>query len=222
MPEPVTYLEGTAAPLERNHVDTDQIIPARFLKGTVKQGLGACLFYDWRYRPNGPHAEPDLDPDFVLNQPAYAQAPFLVAGHNFGCGSSREHAPWALKDYGFQAILAISFADIFCNNALKNRLLPVALPEPVIRTLFLDLQSQPQQQRIQIEVDAQRVTFVPALSDGTETVAFALNPFWKTCLLKGVDEVGYTLSQADAIDAYETAQLPAWMIPPTLPASIAQ
>lgn len=189
----IQTVQGRCLPLNRNNIDTDQIIPARFLKGTVKTGLGKNLFNDWRYL-----AEGSPNPEFELNAAQYAGARILVAPHNFGCGSSREHAPWALKDYGFEAILAVSFADIFCNNALKNGLLTVALPEPVILALLEAVQQDPSIE-VRIDLAGQRVH----LPQGGEPVGFSIDPYRKQCLLEGLDDIGYTLSHADAIMAYE-------------------
>jgi 3-isopropylmalate/(R)-2-methylmalate dehydratase small subunit len=189
----VTTVSGTCVPLNRNNIDTDQIIPARFLKGTSKVGLGKNLFQDWRYDDAG---QPIAD--FVLNDPTYG-GPILVAAHNFGCGSSREHAPWALKDYGFQAIIAISFADIFCNNALKNSLLTVALPEDVVLKLLQDIVQNPSL-KLNINLEKQEVE-IPDQSNQS----FSIDPYRKKCLLEGLDDIGYALSHSDTIDAYEKA-----------------
>jgi 3-isopropylmalate/(R)-2-methylmalate dehydratase small subunit len=187
----LTTITGTCVPLNRNNIDTDQIIPARFLKGTSKVGLGKNLFQDWRYDDAGQPL-----PDFVLNNPVYG-GPILVAVHNFGCGSSREHAPWALKDYGFQAIIAISFADIFCNNALKNSLLTVALPESAVLRLLDDIAATPST-KVSIDLAAQSVDLPHQTAQ-----RFEIDPYRKQCLLNGLDDIGYALSQASAIEAYE-------------------
>ncbi len=185
---------SNCVPLNRNNVDTDQIIPARFLKGTTKAGLGEKLFFDWRYNEDGGDRQ-----DFPLNQGQYAGGKILVAAHNFGCGSSREHAPWALKDYGFQAIIAVSFADIFKNNSLKNHLLPVALPEPVVMKLLADVEANPY---LTVEIDLeQQVVKIP----GQPPQRFDIDPFRKTCLMEGLDDIGYTLSHLKDIEAYEAA-----------------
>jgi 3-isopropylmalate/(R)-2-methylmalate dehydratase small subunit len=171
-----------------DNIDTDQIIPARFLKTTSKAGLGDQLFYDWRYDPSGaPHT------DFVLNQPDAVRAHVLVAGDNFGCGSSREHAPWALTQFGFRAVVSTSFADIFRQNALKNGLLPIVVPAEVHAALIASPGSI-----VKIDLEAQTLT----LADGT-SVEFPIDPFAKRCLLDGVDELGYILQQSAAIDSYE-------------------
>jgi 3-isopropylmalate/(R)-2-methylmalate dehydratase small subunit len=189
----MNVIGGHLVPLNRHNVDTDQIIPARYLKGTGKEGLGQVLFYDWRFDADG---APKLD--FVLNDPRYAHGRVLVAGHNFGCGSSREHAPWALKDYGFQAILAISFADIFNNNALKNQLLPVALPEPVILKLLAALEADAGLQ-VTIRLDEQRV-YLPTEA---QPVPFDIDPFRKTCLMDNLDDIQYTLKHLTHVQAFE-------------------
>jgi 3-isopropylmalate/(R)-2-methylmalate dehydratase small subunit len=194
-PKPFTVLTERCVPLRRDHVDTDQVIPARFLKGTSKSGLGEKLFHDWRYLPDG-----SPNPEFELNRPQFAGAKILIAGHNFGCGSSREHAPWALKDYGFDVVLAVSFADIFKNNAMKNRVLPVALPEATILSLMGRVEAEPSLQ-VTVDLPAQTVT----LPDGA-SYGFDINPFWKRCLVEGVDEIGYTLSRLKHIEAFESAQ----------------
>lgn len=203
MPQALTYIRSRCMPLHRDHVDTDQIIPARFLKITTKSGLGDAAFYDWRYMADG---TPNLD--FVMNDPNYAHARILVAGQNFGCGSSREHAPWALVDYGFQAIIASSFADIFRNNALKNGLLPIELPEAVVNQLRADCTENP---KLTIEVDVEHQAVQIA---GVGTYPFPLNSFWKTCLMQGLDQIGYTLSFEDHIAAYEAKQQQAGILFP--------
>ena len=185
-------LTSRVVPLLVNDIDTDQIIPARFLKATDKSGMGGHLFADWRYQADGAPR-----PDFALNQPQHQGAQILLAGDNFGCGSSREHAPWALTAFGFRAILAPSFADIFCNNALKNGLLPVSLPPDAHRQLQAQLAAAPAAE-VTIDLAAQTVR----LPEG-QTVAFAIDPFSKTCLLKGTDELGYLLGFEQQIAAYE-------------------
>lgn len=188
----VTTIQSTCIPLNQNNVDTDQIIPARFLKGTSKTGLGEKLFYDWRYLENG-----SPNPEFVLNNAKYAGS-VLVSAHNFGCGSSREHAPWALKDYGFQAVIAISFADIFRNNSLKNQLLTVILPEPVVLKLLADIEQNPE---LQVSIDlAQQTVQIP----GQPEQRFDVDPYRKKCLIEGLDDIGYTLSHVKEIEAYES------------------
>jgi 3-isopropylmalate/(R)-2-methylmalate dehydratase small subunit len=171
-----------------DNIDTDQIIPARFLKTTSKAGLGDQLFYDWRYTASGAPKT-----DFVLNQPDAVRAHVLVAGDNFGCGSSREHAPWALTQFGFRAVVSTSFADIFRQNALKNGLLPIVVPADVHAALIASPGSI-----VKIDLEAQTLT----LADG-RTVEFPIDPFAKRCLIEGVDELGYILQQSAAIDSYE-------------------
>jgi 3-isopropylmalate/(R)-2-methylmalate dehydratase small subunit len=199
---PLLTVTATLVPLNQHDVDTDQIIAARFLKGTEKTGLGQHLFYDWRY-----HADGTPKTDFILNQPAYAHGRILLAGQNFGCGSSREHAPWALKDYGFQVVLAISFADIFYNNALKNQVLPIALPAKVITALTNLVLADPSTTAT-VDVASQTVQLPPTLhAQFGPSLSFPLDPFRKTCLLKGVDDLGYTLTLLPHIEAFETQLL---------------
>ncbi len=171
-----------------DNIDTDQIIPARFLKTTSKAGLGDQLFYDWRYDASGSPKS-----DFVLNQPDAVRAHVLVAGDNFGCGSSREHAPWALRQFGFRAVVSTSFADIFRQNALKNGLLPIVVPHDVHTALLASPGSI-----VKIDLEAQTIT----LEDG-RSVEFPIDSFAKYCLLEGVDELGYILQQSAAITDYE-------------------
>ena len=180
--------------LPANNVDTDQIIPARFLKTTDKAGLGANLFADWRYREDGSPV-----PDFILNRPENQGAQILLAGDNFGCGSSREHAPWALIGYGFRAVISTSFADIFYNNALKNSLLPVTVQPEAYRRL-VDLLAEAPQAELSIDLAQQKVI----LPDGG-TIDFPIDGFARTCLLNGIDELGYLLGLEDKIQAYENA-----------------
>ncbi len=187
--EKFTAFESKAVLLPVDNIDTDQIIPARFLKTITKEGLGDQLFCDWRYNANG-----SPKPDFVLNKPESKNAKILVAGDNFGCGSSREHAPWALTQYGFRAVVSTSFADIFKGNALKNGLLPVVVPADVHKWLLEHPDAV-----LRIDLAAQRLT----LPDG-RTLEFPVDSFAKHCLLEGVDELGYILRQADAIQAYES------------------
>ena len=183
---------GLVAPLNRLNVDTDQIIPKQFLKRIERTGFGQFLFYDWRFLDNG-----DPNPDFVLNDPRYQGASILVAGANFGCGSSREHAPWALQQYGFKAVIASSFADIFRNNCYKNGLLPIALPDDVTAALMEQIESQ-EGYRLMIDLEAQQVV----QSDGTSH-SFEIGDFEKHCLLNGLDEIGWTLQFDEQISAYE-------------------
>lgn len=190
--KPFKTLTARVLPLPYNDVDTDQIIPASYLKVTDKQGLAQGLFARWRYDGDG---EPD--PDFALNQPRYDGAEVLVAGDNFGCGSSREHAPWALLGYGFRAIVSTSFADIFRNNALKNGLLPVAIDGGAHSRLLAQL-AEDATATVTIDLPSQTLT----LPDG-ETATFEIDSFSKQCLLQGVDQLGYLLNQMPRIEAYE-------------------
>jgi 3-isopropylmalate/(R)-2-methylmalate dehydratase small subunit len=176
------------------NIDTDQIIPARFLKTISKTGLGINLFSDWRYDEDG-----RPKPDFPLNQPEVQGANILLAGDNFGCGSSREHAPWSLMDWGFRAVISTSFADIFRNNALKNGLLPVIVDEATHRQLLSLVEEDPTTQ-VAIDLEQQTLT----LPDG-RSVTFPIDNFSKTCMLEGVDQLGYLLKQAESVAAYEAA-----------------
>jgi 3-isopropylmalate/(R)-2-methylmalate dehydratase small subunit len=189
-----TILNATAAPLRAENVDTDQIIPARYLTAVTKAGMGEGLFAAWRYLPDG-----SPNPDFILNRPEYADAQILISGKNFGSGSSREHAVWALTDYGFRAVIAPSFADIFHNNALKNGLLPITLPEATVNML-IDLAEEDPTTRILIDLPAQTVT----LPDGQQ-LSFDIDAYRKQCLIQGLDDLGYLLANMDAIEAYEAA-----------------
>lgn len=189
-----TTLTARVMPLPVNNVDTDQIIPARFLKVTDKTGLGQNLFADWRYLPDG-----SSNPNFVLNDPLYQGAQILLAGDNFGCGSSREHAPWALTGQGFKAVFSTSFADIFRNNSLKNGLLPIVVEPSLHSTLFDIVQEMPHSEWT-IDLEAQKVS----LPTG-DSFSFDIDPFARTCLLKGIDELGYIMSFANNIAAYEAA-----------------
>jgi 3-isopropylmalate/(R)-2-methylmalate dehydratase small subunit len=187
-----TTLTSRVIPFPVANIDTDQIIPARFLKATDKAGMGDHLFADWRYDAGGAPR-----PDFVLNRPEFAGAQILLAGDNFGCGSSREHAPWALTAYGFRAVISTSFADIFRNNALKNGLLPVCVDSDTHRTLF-DMVEESPALAVTIDLQSQRLS----LPGGVEA-SFPIDNFSKTCLLKGVDELGYLLGFVEQIAAYE-------------------
>jgi 3-isopropylmalate/(R)-2-methylmalate dehydratase small subunit len=187
-----TTLASRAVVLPVSDVDTDQIIPARFLKVTDKAGLGDSLFADWRYAPDG-----SPRPDFVLNQPGATGAAILVAGDNFGCGSSREHAPWALTGFGFRAVVSTSFADIFKNNALKNGLLPVVV-DAATHASLLDLLRKDLQAELAVDLARQTLTL-----PGGRSVTFPIDGFAKTCLLNGVDELGYLLRFTDRIGEYE-------------------
>ena len=189
-----TSLISRIIPLPVNDIDTDQIIPARFLKATDKNGMGDALFADWRYNADGLPK-----PDFVLNKSEYKGAQILLAGDNFGCGSSREHAPWALTGFGFRAVISTSFADIFRNNALKNGLLPIVVDGSTHHDL-LDLADESPQAELKIDLASQTLT----LPDG-RAVSFPIDGFSKICLLKGTDELGYLLSFEEKIAAYEVA-----------------
>jgi 3-isopropylmalate/(R)-2-methylmalate dehydratase small subunit len=188
----VTTFTSRLAPLPIDNIDTDQIIPARFLKTISKAGLGDQLFYDWRYDAAG-----NPKPDFLLNTPEGRAAHVLLAGDNFGCGSSREHAPWALTQYGFRAVISTSFADIFQGNSLKNSLLPIILPPDAHKKLFTAVEADPSAM-VRIDLAAQTIT----LPDGT-SVTFPIDPFARHCMLEGVDELGYILNQESAIASYE-------------------
>jgi 3-isopropylmalate/(R)-2-methylmalate dehydratase small subunit len=190
--EPFSALSARAALLLLDDVDTDQIIPARFLTTTTRLGLGAALFADWRFDAAG-----NARAEFALNRPESAGTQVLVAGRNFGCGSSREHAPWALLDYGFRVVIAMSFADIFRGNALKNGLLPVALSETDHRALIAQLQQNPDR-RVLIDLARQTVRLPDAGS-----CTFSIDPFAKRCLLEGVDQLGFLLAAEAEITAYE-------------------
>jgi 3-isopropylmalate/(R)-2-methylmalate dehydratase small subunit len=190
--EPVTRIEGTAVPLDRADVDTDQIIPAQYLKRVERTGFGPFLFDEWR-----------KDPDFVLNDERYAGASILIAGANFGSGSSREHAPWALEDYGFRAVIAPTFADIFRNNSLKVGLLPVELRDESVRAL-MDAVLDDATTRIEIDLDALTVR-APGIDE-----VFDMEPFTRWRLMEGLDDIGLTMRHTDAIDAFEGSR-PAWM-----------
>ncbi len=192
--KPFTNFESRLMPLPINDIDTDQIIPARFLKTTSKQGLDKQLFNDWRYDAQG-----NPNPDFILNQPRMQGVEVLLAGDNFGCGSSREHAPWALCGFGFRAVISTSFADIFKNNALKNGLLPIVVDQATHRDLF-DLVEEIPNVELTVDLAAQTLSL-----PGGRSVTFPIDPFSQFCLLNGVDEMGYLLKHEDAIRAYEMA-----------------
>ena len=189
---PFTTLTGIAAPMPLLNIDTDMIIPKQFLKTILRSGLGVNLFDEMRYTQDGAEI-----PDFVLNQPAYRQAEILVAGDNFGCGSSREHAPWALLDFGIRCVISTSFADIFFNNCFKNGILPVVLPQEAVDVLMADAR-RGANARITIDLDKQTVT----TSDG-QTFPFDVDAHRKHCLMNGLDDIGLTLEKGAAIDAYE-------------------
>ncbi len=197
-----TVHEGLVAPLDRANVDTDAIIPKQFLKSIKRTGFGPNLFDEWRYldhgEPGKDNSKRPLNPDFVLNQPRYQGASILVTRKNFGCGSSREHAPWALQQYGFRAIIAPSFADIFFNNCFKNGLLPIALSEQQVDHLVNEVKAFPGY-RLVIDLENQVVRTV----DGSASYGFDVDAFRKFCLLNGLDDIGLTLQKADMIRAFE-------------------
>jgi 3-isopropylmalate/(R)-2-methylmalate dehydratase small subunit len=190
-----TTLTGVAAPLPIINVDTDKIIPKQHLKTVERTGLGKALFEELRYRDDGSE-----NPDFVLNQPAYRQAKILVAGENFGCGSSREHAPWALMDFGIRCLIASSFADIFYNNSFKNGMLLIKLPQAIVNELMDDAKKGANA-RLTVDLASQTIT----RPDGG-TVKFDIDPFLKDCLLNGLDDIGLTLKKESKIAAYEQKQ----------------
>jgi len=206
---------GVVMPLDRANVDTDAIIPKQFLKSIQRTGFGPNLFDEWRYLD---HGEPGQDcsgrppnPDFVLNDPRYANAEILLTRHNFGCGSSREHAPWALADHGFRVLLAPSFADIFHQNAIKNGLLPIVLDATVIDALF-DRASGETPLAIEVDLEVQRL--MPSVG---EPIDFAIDAFHKHCLINGLDDIGLTLERGDEIAAYEQRrrQQAPWLFAPS-------
>ena len=186
-------LSGIAAPMPLINIDTDMIIPKVFLKTIKRSGLGVNLFDEMRYLDDGSE-----NPDFVLNKPQYREAEILVAGDNFGCGSSREHAPWAIKDFGIRCVISTSYADIFFNNCFKNGILPIVLPKAQVDVLMKDAEKG-SNARIEVDLEAQTVT----TSDG-ETFSFEVDAFKKHCLLNGLDDIGLTMEKAEFIDAYES------------------
>ncbi len=185
-------LTAVAAPLKLINIDTDMIIPKQFLKTIKRTGLGKSLFYEMRYDEDG-----NENPDFILNQPAYRKAQILVAGDNFGCGSSREHAPWALKDFGIRCVISTSFADIFYNNCFKNGILPIKVSQHDLDKLFEDAE-RGANATVTVDLENQEITG----PDGG-SIAFDLDPFRKHCLLEGLDDIGLTLEKAPSIDTYE-------------------
>ena len=191
---PFTAHTGLVVPMDRSNVDTDQIIPKQFLKRVERTGFGQFLFFDWRYLDSGAS-----NPEFVLNRPSYAGATILLARRNFGCGSSREHAPWALEDYGFRVLVAPSFADIFFNNCFKNGLLPIRLGEETVDDLFARTAAHP---GYQLSVDLTRCTISDAFG---LSLGFEVDAFRRHCLLNGLDDIGLTLEQESKIAAYEQA-----------------
>ena len=200
-----TVHKGLVAPIDRENVDTDAIIPKQFLKSIRKTGFGPNLFDEWRYLDKGepgiPESQRKINPAFVLNPPRYKGVSILLARKNFGCGSSREHAPWALDQYGFRAVIAPSFADIFFNNCFKNGLLPIVLPEAAVARLFDEVHAFPGYQ-LTIDLDRQVV-----VKDQGEELPFEVQPFRKYCLLNGLDDIGLTLRHADKIREYEAHRL---------------
>ena len=200
--QPFRVLTGVVAPLNRANVDTDAIIPRQFLRSINRSGFGANLFDAWRYLDKGEigvdNARRPLNADFVLNQARYRDAKILLAGRNFGCGSSREHAPWALLDYGFRALIAPSYSDIFFNNCTKNGLLPIVLAESEVERLFADTDAFP---GFALTINLEQQTVVAA--NGGAAFRFDIDPFNKHCLLNGLDEIGLTLTHADEIAAFE-------------------
>ena len=194
--EPFSKLTGVVLPMNRVNVDTDQIIPKQFLKRVERTGFGEFLFFDWRYNDDGtPNA------DFVLNKAGYENAEVIVAGRNFGSGSSREHAPWALGQYGFKVVVAPSFADIFRNNCLENGLLPIVLPEETVQRIIANAEADPGY-RLNVDLEAERVW------DESEDVAadFNIEPFQRYCLLNGLDSIGLTLEHEDSISEFESSR----------------
>jgi 3-isopropylmalate/(R)-2-methylmalate dehydratase small subunit len=200
-----TVHQGLVAPMDRENVDTDAIIPKQFLKSIKKTGFGPNLFDEWRYldkgEPGVPESQRKPNPDFVLNQPRYQGASILLARKNFGCGSSREHAPWALDQFGFRAVIAPSFADIFFNNCFKNGLLPIVLPESVVAQLFDEVAAFP---GYELKIDLERQVIVRPQG---EEIPFDVIAFRKYCLLNGFDDIGLTLRQSDKIRTFETERL---------------
>jgi 3-isopropylmalate/(R)-2-methylmalate dehydratase small subunit len=191
MAAPITVIRSRTVVMPSSNIDTDQIIPARFLTTTVREGLGSSLFADWRYDANGA-----ARPEFVLNRPEARNCRVLVAGRNFGCGSSREHAPWALLDYGFRAVISTEIADIFRSNSLKNGLLPVVVDDATHRWLLEHPGTE-----VEVDLPASTLRF-----DGAHEVPFPVDAFSRYCLLNGIDELGFLLSQAPAIERYEHAR----------------
>ena len=191
--EPFSTMAGVVMPMNRVNVDTDQIIPKQFLKRVERTGFGEFLFFDWRYNDDG-----TPKPDFVLNQPGYKDAEIIVAGRNFGSGSSREHAPWALGQYGFKVVIAPSFADIFHSNCFQNGLLPIVLPEETVQQIIENAERDPGY-RLHVDLEAERVW-----DDDERVVAeFRVEPFRRHCLLNGLDDIGLTLERDDDIAAFE-------------------
>jgi 3-isopropylmalate/(R)-2-methylmalate dehydratase small subunit len=203
-----TLLDGLVAPLDRANVDTDAIIPKQFLKSIKRTGFGPNLFDEWRYLDHGEpgvdNSKRPLNPDFVLNQPRYHGASILLARKNFGCGSSREHAPWALEQFGFRAVIAPSFADIFFNNCYKNGLLPIKLTEVEVDQLFNEVKAFPGY-RLIVNLEQQTVS----TANGSSVFSFDIDAFRKFCMINGLDDIGLTLQKADKIHAFEERHLAA-------------
>jgi len=200
--EKFTTLDGLVMPLDRPNVDTDAIIPKQYLKSVKRSGFGPNLFDDWRYldpgEPGQDHSQRRPNPDFVMNDPRYQGAQILLGRENFGCGSSREHAVWALEDAGFRVVMAPSFADIFFNNCFKNGVLPIVVDADVMDRLFAEVEAS-EGYRLNVDLDAQTIT-----TPGGECIAFEVDEFRKYCLLNGLDDIGLTLQHADEIRAYES------------------
>ncbi len=196
-----TKFQGIVCPLDRSNVDTDAIIPKQFLKSIKRSGFGPNLFDEWRYLDHGEpgvdNAQRPLNKDFVLNDPRYSSASILLARENFGCGSSREHAPWALADYGFRVIIAPSFADIFLNNCFKNGILPIVLEEKIVENLF-SAATRDEALRLQVDLVQQELRLAAG-----EPIPFSVDEFRKHCLLEGLDDIGLTLQHVDQIRAFE-------------------
>ena len=212
-----TQLKAIVAPLDRANVDTDAIIPKQFLKSIKRSGFGPNLFDEWRYldvgQPEQDCSARPLNPEFVLNQPRYKGAKILLARENFGCGSSREHAPWALKDYGFDVIIAPSFADIFFNNSFKNGILPITLSDDLVEQLFNEVSEQ-EGYMLDVDLASQTIT-----TPSGQQISFEVDSFRKHCLLNGLDDIGLTLVHRDDIAAYETRrqqQAPWLFVTPSL------
>ncbi len=193
--KPFTTHKGLVAALDRQHVDTDQIIPKQFLKRVERTGFGQFLFYDWRFKEDGKTP----DPAFELNEPRYKNASILLTRDNFGCGSSREHAPWAILEYGFIVIIAPSYADIFYNNCFKNGMLPIVLPAEEVDALFKEVAAKPGYE-LSVDLPSQTVT-----TPSGRKISFDVNAFRKQCLLNGLDDIGLTLQHDDKIASFETA-----------------
>ncbi len=208
--EPVSVVTGRACPIDANDVDTDQIIPKQFLKRVERTGYGPFAFFEWRYDEDG-----SPRPDFVMNRPEHQEANVLVAGRNFGCGSSREHAPWALEDAGFTAIIAPSFADIFRSNCGKVGIVCVALPEESVRRMFALIEADPSNP-VTVDLPAQRVTMAPTGNIEGIDESFEIDAHTKHCLINGLDDVALTLEHADRITAYEASR-DSWR--PSVPAA---